>query len=243
MVYKRSMKKRTFRKRPVRKSKTTTLATLQKQVRLLQKKTKLVTQDVSYRVNEAIDVVSPYVVRNLTNYSSWAELFPSGLSTVEKNEAYIKHIHIDNLITLDNVNNEEGTINFTYMVISRKDEAGTATDTVNSLSLTNNIDYSLVAGKSYMNLRKWKVHYVKRFTLTQMDADSSTQVDASQCQRRFAHKIKIGKKVVNPDGFWKSLENSPDPSDTYYAILFNDNSAADLESPRWDFNSIASVNC
>lgn len=221
-----------------RKRAGTTVATLARQVKLLQKKTALVTQDETFRINEAIDVVSPYVVRNITNYTGWASLFPSGFTT-EKNEAYIKNFYIDNLITLDNINNEEGTINFTYMVISRKDEAGTATDTVNSLLLTNNVDHSIVAGKAYMNLRKFKVHYVKRFTLTQMDTEAT---DAGLAQIRFSHKIRVGKKVVNPDGWWKSLENSPDPSDSYYVVLFNDNSAADLESPRWDFQCIANVN-
>lgn len=216
-------------KRVLKKS---TVSRLARDIAVLKKKTATVTSRDQYWTYEGIDVASPYVVKNLCNYSSWSKLWPStgtDIATV-RNEMYHRYIMLDNNVTLDNANNEEGEIQFTYMIISRKDAAGSATDTGNSLSLTDGVDYALAQGKAYMNLKKWKVHFVKRFTLTGGDG-SDLQPGASL--RRFSCRIKVGAKIVNPDGSWTSLSNSPDPSDTYYAVLFNDNSSADLENPRW----------
>lgn len=234
-------------KRYARKMRSTkpknSLAALAKQVRTLQKKTALVTENDTFYVPDELDVVSPYVCANLCNYSNWTKMWPSAGSAIQstRSQMFHKSFAIDNLVTLDNINNEEGTIGFTYFIISRRDEAGTATDLVNSLTLTNNVDYRSLNGMAFMNLKKFKVHYCKRFTLTQMDIAGDGQ-ESSNAQRRFTAKIKVGKKVRAPDGHWSSLTNSPDPSDTYYAVLFNDNSTADLENPRWTFNCLHQIN-
>lgn len=227
-------KKRTFRKR-------STIASLQKAVRTLQKKTQQVTENDIFEITEAIDNVSPYSARNLCNYSGWNKLWPSTATALEavRSKMYHKSFTIDNMITLDNVNNEEGLINFTYFIVSRKDTAGTATDTVNALSLTSGVDYNTVDGKAFLNLKKWKIHFMRRFSLTGGDG-ADMQADLSQ--KRIVAKIRVGKKVENPDGGWRTMTNSPDPSDTYYALLFSNNSSADLENPRWTFNCIHSVN-
>lgn len=243
MAYKR-MRKIAPKKIATKRRSAYSMKSLARQVQLLQKKTKLVTENDTYVDNLGTDVVSPYVVHNLCNYSAWFKAWPSTSTAISavRNTMYHKSITLDNLVTLDNINNEEGTVNFTYFVISRRDEAGTATDMAAApLTLTANVDYVNPGsyGFVYMNLKKWRVHAVRRFTLTQMDAPDT---DAGNAQRRFSLKIKVGKKISNPDASWKVLENSPDSSDTYYAVLFNDNSTADLENPRWSLSAIHSIN-
>lgn len=234
------MRKRVLRKRPA-----TTVTALARQVKQLQKRTKLVTQDMTYRVADTYitEVVNPYIMRNLSNFSTWSTLFPSQGIDTGKNEMYWKTIHLDNLVTLDTGGTylEKSTINFTYMVISRKDEAGTSTlvGSSNTTELVNNVDYVSYGGKAFMNMRKFNVHYVKRFTLTSMDTDI-IQVD--QGQIRFSHKIRVGKKVVAGDGAWQDMTNSPDPSDTYYAVLFNDNIITDNQYPGWQMHALMNVN-
>lgn len=235
-----SRKRMAIKKRPMKrtyKKKTLTVSTLARQVRALQKKTAQVTERDTYQLNEAIDVGSTYVVRNLCNYDAWNKLWPSTTGSISdvRSSMYHRYFTLDNIISLDNTNNEEGEVNFTYFIVSRKDESGSASDTTNNLGLGSSVDYTGTAGLVYMNPKKWKIHYVKRFTLTGGDG---ADMQADRAMIRFRSYIKVGKKVTNPDGSWKALTNSPDPSDTYYAILFNDNSTADLENPRWKFNAI-----
>lgn len=220
------------------------ILSLKRQVNQLQKKTAIVMEKDVYQIAEAIDCGQPYVLRNLCNYSDWQRMWPSTSSAASaiRSKMYHRYISLDNLVTLDNTNNEEGTVNFTYMIVSRKDAAGSATDSTNALTLTSGVDYIVgggdAAGIAYMNLKKWKVHYVKRFTLTGGDL---TDLQADQMQKRFKAYIKVKATVENPDGSWNTLTNSPDPSDTYYAILFNNNGTGDLESPRWSFNAIHGI--
>lgn len=218
------------------------IMSLARQVKSLQKKTKVITENDTYYVSTATDVAAPFAAWNLSNYTTWVKAWATATNTAGnlRSAMYHKSFYIDNLVTLDNINNEEGTVNFTYMIISRRDVAGTATDTYASLSLTANDDYltGSTNGFVYMNLKKWKVHAVRRFTLTQMDIDGA---DSSVCQKRFNIKVKVGKKIEAGDANWKTLENSPDPSDTYYAVLFNDNLSTDLESPRWSFTCMHNV--
>lgn len=220
------------------------IMSLTRQVKSLQKKTAVVMEKDVYQIAEAIDCGQPYVVRNLCNYVDWQKMWASTSSSASAIRSRMIHRYftLDNLVTLDNTNNEEGTVNFTYFIVSRKDSAGSATDSTNALTLTSGVDYIVgggdAAGIAYMNLKKWKVHYVKRFTLTGGDL---TDIQADQMQKRFRCYVKVNKTVENPDGSWNTLTNSPDPSDTYYAILFNNNGTVDLENPRWSFNAIHGI--
>lgn len=240
MVYKRSKKSYSSRRKSSYRRPKTTLRSLQKQVKTLQKKTKTITERDQYAIVEGIDVVGNYVARNLCNYSGWDKVWTSTGTAVDnvRSSMYHRRILIDNNVTLDNINNEEGEIRFTYFIVSRRDTASTATDTVNSLSLTDAVDYAFVNGMAMMNLKKWKVHYVKRFTLTGGDG---ADMQADQCKIRFQCYIKPNVRVTNPDGNWKALTNSPDPSDTFYALLFSDNSSVDLENPRWTMSVLHSI--
>lgn len=236
------MSKRTAGIRKVVTDPKKAIMSLSKQVKSLKKQISPSMENETYWNSHVTDVAEPYVAYNLCNYSSWTRAWPTTLAGVDRSrgQMYHKFFSLDNLVTLDNINNEEGTINFTYFVMSRRDEASTATDTGATLSLSAGVDYVQGPGNGmvYLNLRKWKVHYCKRFTLTQMDIDGA---DASSCQKRFYTKIRVGKMIKAPDSSWKSLDNSPDPSDTYYAVLFNDNSTVDLENPLWKMTVVHSV--
>lgn len=205
-----------YRRKYTKKAKTTkrksvsTISTLSKQVRALQKKTALVTEKIQYRVAASdVTVSSPFVARNLSNYSTWSALFPSTLAGNERSSMVHRYLKIDNLVTHDGLNNEEETINYTYMIISRRDTSGTAVDISGNLVLVENTDYSSQSGIAYLNLKKWRVRYSKRFTLTQMNIDSALGQDSAHAFKRFQATVKLGFKVTNPDGFWLTMTNSP----------------------------------
>lgn len=230
--------RKTFRKSARKPD--TSLATLKKDIAVLKKKTQLVMTREQFRTSDETDVINPYAALILTNYSSWARLWPS-TSTVPgtvKADMFHRYTIIDNHITLDNINNEEGEVVFTYFVFSTKDAGGVLPTSVGVPSLTNNVDYSLVQGQAYLNLNKFKILYMKRFTLTGGDG---TDMQADRSSIRFSAKIKVMSKVTSVDGSWNNLAESPDPSDNIYHVLFNDNSSADLENPRWRWSALHSV--
>lgn len=230
------------KKRMSRKRTGTTIKSLAKAVRTLQAKTATVTERIQYGDEENIDCAQPYVIANLCNYNTWFKLWPSTGTDIaqSRNSMYHRYFSIDNNITLDNIQDEEGEVMFTYFIVSRRDTAGTATDNTNNLTLSQNVDYAQHSGKSFMNLKKWKVHYVKRFTLSGGDG---AELQSDHAFKRFKATIKVNAKVTNPDGQWQALSNSPDPSDTYYAVVFNDNVTLDGEAPKWSYFCIHSVDC
>lgn len=238
MVYRRRRQgKRPFRKPRAKKP---GLRGVRKEIALLKKRMEVATEKTQYQVTESIDVTSPFTARNLCNYNSWVQMFPTTAHGTDKHEMYHRYLIIDNHISLENPlgPDERSNTNFTYFIISRKKAFATATDTGNTLAMTNAIDYANNAGLTYMNLHRWNVHYVKRFSLTQAE---NTAGDSSVIMKRFQARVKVNRKVVNTDGPWSVLQNSGDSTDTFYAVLFNDNSTLDLESPRWTFQCLHSV--
>lgn len=236
----RPRRRKVYGRRPRVRPAAATVDSLAREVRLLKKKTRLVTQREQYRSSDATDVIAPYAALHLTDYTAWARLWPTTtqVPATVKSQMFHRYTIIDNLITLDNINNEEGLINFTYFVFSTRDAAGTLPTSLGVPSLTNNVDYSLVQGQAYLNLSKYKIHYMKRFTLTGGDG-ADMQADRSQI--RFTARIKPMCKVVAVDQSWNALSGSPDPSDNLYHVLFNDNSSTDLENPRWQWTALHSV--
>lgn len=241
MAFKKMFKpkgRKTFRKSARKPA--TTLATLKKDIAVLKKKTALVMTREQFRTSDETDVIAPYASLILTNYSSWARLWPS-TSTVPatvKPDMFHRYTIIDNHVTHDAINNEEQEVVYTYFIFKCRDAGGVLPTSLGVPSLTNNVDYSLVQGQAYLNLNKYKILYMKRFTLTGGDG-ADMQADRSSI--RFSAKIKVMNKVSNTDGSWNQLTESPDPSDNIYHVLFNDNSSTDLENPRWRWSALHSV--
>lgn len=237
------------RKMPMRSRGKTSLATLEKTVKKLVARDKVQTVKTSFRQSETIDdeSMNPYIGKLITSYPAWTLLWPSVNSAAHgvRNQARLKSILIDNLVTLDNgVNTERSSISFTYFVFRPKEAAAaiptstTANGTELVPTLSADTDYSMAYGKCYLNLHKYKVLYCRRFTLTQAE---NTNGDAARIQQRFQVKLRLNNLIKSADDTWKDMVQDDNETNNIYMCLFSDNSIIDGQVPRWEYSLIANV--
>lgn len=233
--------RRTYRRKKYMGKGKVTLTKLNKQVKRLVARDKVQTVVSQWRDHQLYDTVTtPYQIHSLSTYSRWTLLWPSTSTTMHgiRDKARLKSIYLDNLITLDNsgLAKEYSTVNFTYIVFSPKDSRGSLLS--ETPTLTADVDYTIHSGKALLNMNAFKIHYAKRFTLTQLDI---TAGDATHCQRRFVVKLRPNKLIKAYDDNWRDMTVDPDPSNQLYIALFNDNSSLDGQYPRWELTSVATV--
>lgn len=240
----RRFNRRTPGKRFLVSKKTTTMAKVVRDLRMLKRKTKHAVVEQTYRdtiLGGAADVASPYIAYCLTRYSNWELLFPSVPTTLtnSRSTCYVKRMTINALVSHDSLNNEEEQVKYTLAIVQLKDAAGQpALDAFGQPTLTVGEDYAVNDGFAFLNKRKFKILYYKSFVLT---GGEGADMQADRSLRHFKISLKPKTKVENPDGSWKTLSSSPDPSDNLYMILFSNNSVADLESPRLSGNFLITV--
>lgn len=236
--------RRSYRGKKYVRSGKTTLAKLAKQVRTLTSRDRVQTVKVAYRNHDVVNglgVASPYIGRLLTNYSQWATLWPTTNSAISqvRDKARIKSIMIDNLVTLDNsIYTERSTIDFTYFVFRLKDASGAMPTSSGNPTLVADVDYTTNNGKAYLNLQRFKILYVKRFTLTQAE---NANGDAAKIQARFTANIKLNTLAKAFDDNWKDMNEDPNESNNVYHVLFNSNSILDSQAPYWEYACIANT--
>lgn len=242
MAYVKSRTRRSVRK-PVRGKprNQASLASLARDVRALKAKQKVSVIKAAYGQQSGTDMGDPYTGTILSNYVNWDTLWPSTVTSIHQVRPKMKWMSTicDINITLDNINNEEGEIQFTAFLISPKNARGQVALSGTVPTLVADQDYYTYAGKTYLNLNSWKIHAMRTFTLTGGDG---ADMQADKCFKRF--KLKAyhkGRIVENPDGSWKSLSRPGEPSDDLFLVVFNNNSVADLENPRMDYNVLHTV--
>lgn len=156
------------------------------------------------------------------------------------------HVHI----SLENVDNEEATTNFSVFLVSLKDSSGGMIDrTTGFLALTANQDYYSHFGWAYLNKDRFNIHHYKHFTLT----NYGTALTSSGAQSKygtdidFDWKTPVNKIIYANQPGNDTNQTSPfnnlyqaDPSQNYYIIVFTDNLSADSESPLMKNFTIAS---
>lgn len=176
----------------------------------------------------------------LTNYTNWTSIFGVSGNDNEANKMIHKSMGIDMYF---NSQSETDPINFTIMIVSLKDQYIGLNNTSGVLSLVETVDYHQQDALAMVNKKSFNIHYVKRFTLSNngVGLGSSTAQTQYGTDRRFYTKIRCNKSVENPRGDWKGLACSPDPSDNYYLLVFNDNSIADATYPRLRYNVVHTV--
>lgn len=242
MAYVKSRTRRSVRKSVRRKSRNqTSLASLARDVRALKSKQKVSVIKAAYGQQSGTDVVDPYVGTILSNFVNWDTLWPSTVTSVHQVRPKMKWMSTvcDINVTLDNINNEEGEIQFTAFLISPKNSRGQVALSGSVPTLVADQDYYTYAGKTYLNLNAWKIHDMRRFTLTGGDG---ADMQADKCFKRF--KLKAyhkGKVIENTDGSWKSLSRAGATEHDLFLVLMNNNAGADLEYPRLDYNVLHTV--
>lgn len=218
------------------RGKTTAIQALAKSVRTIQRKMRSQHQYLNYfQGGNQENCNSPLKVINLCEYSAMGAIF--GADGDDDNNQKIVHqsFGIDMYLSLENlINNEEDTVTFTIFLVSLKDNIGTAFNpSSGALTLTNGAHYVIQNGLTMLNKKIFNIHKVKRRVLTNhgtaLSQPSAQTQYGTDC--RFYMKHSPRTTITNPVGDWKALSSALDPSKQYYLMIFNDNSALDLESP------------
>lgn len=239
--YRRRSRRTTGSQRLMLSKKTTSVAKLARDIRMLKAKQKVSLTHAAYGQQSGTDMGDPYTATIISNFVNWDTLWPSTVTSSHQTRSKMKwkSTICDVNITLDNINNEEGEVQFTAFLISPKNARGQVALSGSVPTLVADQDYYSYAGKTFLNLNSWKIHSMKRFTLTGGDgADMQTGSIFKRFRLKAYHK---GRIVENPDGSWKSLSRPGEPSDDLFLVVFNNNSVGDLENPRWDYNVLHTV--
>lgn len=250
MVYQR---KRTSVTGGVRKRRRTTLArlvnprpkssvsALAKQVQSLSRFVKRDQQYINFGSYwSAQNLSSNYVALHLNRFDTWNYIFGSAANDTYQNSMIWKSTGLDMKFT---IGNEMANTNFTVFLLQAKDEAATLIDSNGALTLTSTDAYYQTAALTMVNKKYFRILGIRRFSLGNngQSASSSTAQTQFGTDRRMYMKFRPGKKITNPTGDWKALSRSLDPSGNYYLVIFNDNSAADLEYPEVTMTAVHTV--
>jgi len=156
----------------------------------------------------------------------------------EVNKAYLQYKEV--FVSIRQAS-EPNLVRMSLFLVSLKDQGATATvmdPATRQLTLTPSADWVGGNGSEQViiNPKIFTTHAVRRFTMG-FEGSAGPEAD-TYSQKRFRFIIKPKQQLIeNPVGnvFNTSTFPSPtDPSQNYFLIIFNDNSALDLESPKCD---------
>ncbi len=186
-------------------------------------------------------------VFKLSNISNWSAIFGTGADDGQANAMIHKSMGIDMYLTLENTVNEPDATQFTIFLVSLKDEfnsnSNNFNNTTGALTLASGFHYAVSGGLVMINKKVFNIHAVKRRVLT----NHGTALTAPSAQTqggtdmRCYIKYAPRKKIVAPYGNWSALACPGDPSKNYFLLVFNDNSALDLQSPKIQINVVHTV--
>jgi hypothetical protein len=245
-------RKRYARKRPARKgvsklvkAKPTAITTLAKAVKSIQNKMKAKTITLNYQQVYSRGLSGDVEVFPLSKYSAWSRIFGAGADDETGNAMIHKGFGLDMYLSLENTINEPDTTQFTIFLVSLKDQArGFAfNNTTGALSLSAGLDYAITGGIVMLNKKSFNIHAVKRKVLT--NHGQALNLSSAQTQSgtdfRCYMKARPNAKITNQGGNWAGLDCSPDPSQNYYLLIFNDNSVLDLQNPAVRINVVHTI--
>lgn len=246
MAYARRVtRRRTYKRKSslakIAKGKSSPLAKLARSVRTIQRYIKKDQEYLNYSqtwVNQSVS--STYTAFHLNDFSSWGRIFGTTANDDTGNGVIWKSSGLDMKFT---TGNEPANVNFTVMLLHCKDTAKSLIGSGGALTLTNGDTHYTQSGLTMVNKKFFNILRIKRFSLGNNGQVASTATAQTQfgTDRRFYMKISPNKKIINPTGDWKNLTQSLDPSGNYYLVVFNDNSALDLESPDMTMNAVHTV--
>lgn len=253
-------RRRSFRRRAQksyrRTRRTRGIRGIAKAVRRLQKAARRSRVVAKYQGAVKASVQQPYYGFTLSDHqnNSLNPILGTPASATQTKHAIHYKINLDCYVDLENVFgvNEEGTIQFTAMIVSLRDDIGSSFNPgTGGIVLTQGDDYALnlVAngppavwgGFANLNLKKFKIHKMKKFVLT--NHEQGLGISSAQTQYgtnyRWTWKLKpkyfFRSQTTSP---WSSMHSSNDPSKTFYFLLFNDNTIVDGESPMVQISAI-----
>jgi len=189
-------------------------------------------------------VVQPYYqwhVNKLMN--SWNPIFGSNTQDViNADKVYINNYKLDVRLSQET---EADRIYYTAFLVSLKDQGGdvnTFDPATGSLTLTPGIHYQTLStnGRVMINMKFFNIHSFKRFTMGGRPGDQS----APETRDLSFTIVPKQKLIVNPRG--NVLQNAAfsfpkDPSQNYFMLLFNDDSATDFQVNKISIGGLVSL--
>lgn len=241
-MFKKQYKGRKSSVSKIVKGKSTQIKTLALAVKKIQSKMKQKTIMLNYGQQFDTTVSSDFDQFKLSNYSNWTPIFGANAADGEANKMIHKGFGVDIYL---NSSSEPDPIQFTVFLVSLKDDMRAAgfNNTNGTLSLSSGFDYYTQGGLTLLNKANFNIHSVKRCVLGNngVGLGSSTAQTQYGTDRRFYMKAKTNKTVLNSTGNWRDLGCSPDPSDNYYLLVFNDNGILDAQNPRIRINIVHTI--
>lgn len=258
-------RKRVYRKKYVKRGglssiakggRKTALAKVASAVKSIQRKMRNQVETINFQQVAAGQLTPPSPIQfALTNFNSYSGIFGTTGNDFEGNKCIHKSFAMQCRVTLNNVSPETDTVSFTAFLVKLKDEMASSINYTNgTLTLTPGLHYAQLGtaslidanastGMVMLNKKFFTILKYKRFTLTNYGAN--LDVSAAQTEdgtdAEWYWKVKTGVTVRNPGGDWKNLNISPDISDNYFYLLFNNNESADLENPYFMVNAVHTV--
>lgn len=239
MVYARKKKsygtrrvKRTMRKRVYGKSSALTVA---KQALTIAKKTMMSATETKYlsRVDDTdlagvgalYDAAYSFQVTDLSGFSP---IF--GTDGVTGNKSLLKYIKAYWEVHMDNINNEEETVNLTLVVWKPRADFDQLSSSTTPVVYTAN-------GQPFFNPRLVKVLHKRYFTLTMGGTSPGT---AGESRKYGQFYIPVNKMIrYSPQGLTGQQTGIPSSNqDRIYISWYTDNSATDTESPRLNMHTM-----
>lgn len=226
------------------KGKQTKIQTLAKAVKSLQLANRKNSEYLNYWQYGSQSVVGDVSVINLSGFNGFIDAFGTSSNDDTGNKMVHKSFGMDLYLTLEATVNETDTTQFTMFLVSLRDIIGNAYNpSSGALSLISGQHYVIRGGQVLLNKKCFKIHKMKRITLTNHGtslANPSAQTQSgTDC--RFYWKSRPNALITNPVGDWKSMNSAQDPSKQYYLLTFSDNSSGDLQNPQLQYNIIHTV--
>lgn len=242
----RYVKRRAYAKRksPVKrmaKGKSTSITKLAKSIVSLQRQVRSTHKYLNFAQTwNGAGVQSNYTFFPLSKFSAWSLVFGTTANDTNFNTVHWSSSFIDMKI---DIGNEPANVNFTVMLLKCKDVAKGLIDSNGDLSLIGGDAFYTQSGLTLVNRKYFSVLATRRFSLGNHGQASSTATAQTQygTDRRYTFKLRPNKKIVNPSGDWINMNQCQDPSGNYYLVVFNDNSALDLEFPQVWMNAIHTI--
>lgn len=181
------------------------------------------------------NVQSDYMYYELDRFNAMTLQFGTSTNDYHSN----KVVNYSDLLRV-NVNlanggvTETGRIQFYCALVSLKDEIGSAFNpATGALTLTSGTHYWQSQGLFVLNPKCFKLHAAKRFVLDNQGISLATSTAQTQygTDMNFDMFLKRNAMIQTTGTDWGLMQCPPDPSKNAFLIIFNDNSALDVEYP------------
>lgn len=189
------------------------------------------------------DIAQTAITTDLTSISNYTQIFaPAGAATnnsgIVGNSAYFKSLELFFDFHMDNLNNEEETVNLTVAVVK---PTKAFDEGISGGVISQALWYNTGAGQCVFDKRYLQVVRQKYFSLTMGGTSPGT---AGESRKYFKWYIPIRKMVTKINSRMLAADTWTSPAsvqDRYYLIVVSDNTTVDTESPRANITSLLTI--